>query len=298
MSEGTSGVVTGAVGESAVEAGALLRQAREAINLRIEVLAASLKVPVVKLEALEAGQLEAMSDRVFVRALAASVCRHVKLDPAVVLSRLPATSQSPWADSQTGINTPVRQTQGRQRRSWPEYLSRPVVLAVLALLVGAALISFWPQLRAAGVLSSGVPEADGGVQGEKIEAVVPVNAPEPSAPLAPSVPPAPPAPPVSPVVPLAAAPVAVVPEPVVAPAAADSLLVLRARGESWVRVVDAKNVVALQKLMVAGETANVTGLLPLAVTVGRADMVDAQVRGQPMDLSALSSSNVARFSVK
>ena len=38
---------------SAAEAGAIMRRAREALGLRIEVLAASLKVPVAKLEALE-----------------------------------------------------------------------------------------------------------------------------------------------------------------------------------------------------------------------------------------------------
>ena len=64
------------LGGSAAEAGALMRRAREALGLRIEVLAASLKVSVAKLEALEAGQLESLSDRVFVRALAASVCRN------------------------------------------------------------------------------------------------------------------------------------------------------------------------------------------------------------------------------
>ena len=41
------------LGGSAAEAGALMRRAREALGLRIEVLAASLKVSVAKLEALE-----------------------------------------------------------------------------------------------------------------------------------------------------------------------------------------------------------------------------------------------------
>ena len=129
------------LGGSAAEAGALMRRAREALGLRIEVLAASLKVSVAKLEALEAGQLESLSDRVFVRALAASVCRHVKLNPELVLSKLPAASQTPWASPKTATNTAVKHNEGHPRRSWFEYLSRPVVLAVLALLVGAALIT-------------------------------------------------------------------------------------------------------------------------------------------------------------
>ena len=115
------------LGGSAAEAGALMRRAREALGLRIEVLAASLKVSVAKLEALEAGQLESLSDRVFVRALAASVCRHVKLNPELVLSKLPAASQTPWASPKTATNTAVKHNEGHPRRSWFEYLSRPVV---------------------------------------------------------------------------------------------------------------------------------------------------------------------------
>ena len=134
MSELVGGVAPSSGDVLAAEAGALLRQAREAMGLRIEVLAASLKVPVVKLQALESGNLATMPDRVFVRALAASVCRHVKIDPAPVLAKLPQTSQTPWIHTQQNINTPVKHSsQAHQGKSWREALSRPVALAILAL---------------------------------------------------------------------------------------------------------------------------------------------------------------------
>ena len=50
----SSGVVADAQGRSDLTAGALLRQAREAAGLHIAALAVSLKVPVKKIEALEA----------------------------------------------------------------------------------------------------------------------------------------------------------------------------------------------------------------------------------------------------
>ena len=272
------------LGGSAAEAGALMRRAREALGLRIEVLAASLKVSVAKLEALEAGQLESLSDRVFVRALAASVCRHVKLNPELVLSKLPAASQTHWTSPKTATNTALKHNEGHPRRPWLEYLFRPVVLAVLALLVGAALITFWPQLRATGWFSAAAPvPTDAPAQvalpvapREVAVAVTPFAPSSAAVPAAPAVP--------------ASAPVAAV----VAP----ELLVLSARAESWVRVADAKNVVLLQKTLAAGETATVAGAVPLAVTIGRADAVDVQVRGQPMDRAALGSGTVARFVVK
>ena len=58
---------------SVVEAGNLLRKAREATGLHVAALAVSLKVPVSKLEALEAGRIDLLPDLTFARALAASV---------------------------------------------------------------------------------------------------------------------------------------------------------------------------------------------------------------------------------
>ena len=271
------------LGGSAAEAGALMRRAREALGLRIEVLAASLKVSVAKLEALEAGQLESLSDRVFVRALAASVCRHVKLNPELVLSKLPAASQTHWTSPKTATNTALKHNEGHPRRPWLEYLFRPVVLAVLALLVGAALITFWPQLRATGWFSAAAPVTTD-APAQVVQQALPVAPREVAVAVTPFAPSS-----AAPAVP-ASAPVAAV----VAP----ELLVLSARAESWVRVADAKNVVLLQKTLAAGEAATVAGAVPLAVTIGRADAVDVQVRGQPMDRAVLGSGTVARFAVK
>ena len=75
--------------DAAKSAGQLLREAREAQGLHVAALAVALKVPVKKLEALEADRLEELPDAVFVRALASSVCRALKIDPAPILEKLP-----------------------------------------------------------------------------------------------------------------------------------------------------------------------------------------------------------------
>ena len=73
----------------ALSAGALLRLAREQQGMHIAMLAAQIKVPVKKVQALEADQFEEFASAVFVRSLAASVCRTLKVDAAPVLALLP-----------------------------------------------------------------------------------------------------------------------------------------------------------------------------------------------------------------
>src|SRR6187402_2552453 len=89
-------------------AGTLLRQAREAAGMHIAALAVSLKVPVKKLEALEADRFDLLPDAVFVRALASSVCRTLKVDPSPILEKLPQTAAPRLAHDTSGINAPFR----------------------------------------------------------------------------------------------------------------------------------------------------------------------------------------------
>ena len=76
------------------------------------------------------------------------------------------------------------------------------------------------------------------------------------------------------------------------------IFVVTAKGESWVQVTDAKGAVPLNRVVKPGETVQVAGQLPLKVVVGRADAVEIQVRGQPLNLAPMTKVNVARFEVK
>ena len=76
------------------------------------------------------------------------------------------------------------------------------------------------------------------------------------------------------------------------------ILVLTARGNSWVEVTDAKREVVVRKTMVTGESQNLGGSLPLTIVLGRANLLDVQVRGKALDLAPLTKDNVARFEVK
>ena len=79
---------------------------------------------------------------------------------------------------------------------------------------------------------------------------------------------------------------------------ADSIVIFKASGETWVEVKNATGSTMFKKLLNAGETAGASGALPLTVIVGRADVTQVEVRGKSIDLALIAKSNVARFEVK
>lgn len=318
--------------EPGVSAGTLLRQAREAAGLHIVALAVALKVPVKKLEALEADRLDSLPDAVFVRALAASVCRTLKIDAAQVLALLPQTGKPRLDYQKTGINTPFRSPgDGPGPSSWAQ-ISRPAILAGLLLLLGALVLIFLPTVPQQGAVvvqpvsapSSAVslaaepqvaqatPPAQSDVVMASTKPLIAGSAlesPTPAATLA--------AAPVSvpgqlaqpalawPGATLGAAspnlptagPAASVPAALAQPAPT-GIMVFKAIGESWVEVTDAKGIVVLRRILTPGEVVGASGALPLAAVVGRVDATQVQVRGRAFDLNAVSKDNVARFEVK
>lgn len=298
--------------QAAESAGTLLRRAREAAGLHVAALAVALKVPVRKLEALEDDRFADMGDAVFVRALASSVCRTLKVDAQPILERLPRTSAPRLVKDTDGINTPFRAPADGPQPTWLDTVRQPVPLAVIALVIGALVIFFLPARftdeKATVTAGTSASQAPAHVTVPVPAQVVPTQpAQEPPAthvaaapmiiPAAPQANAAP-APSASQAAPVSVPVAAAVAAPASAPQATTGIVVLRTQGESWVEVVDAKGNAAVRKIMAAGETAGASGVLPLSVTVGRADMTRVEVRGKPFDLKPVSRDNVARFEVK
>lgn len=301
-----------------VTAGALLRDAREAAGLHIAALAVALKVPVAKLEALEADNFSALPDMVFVRALASSVCRTLKIDPQAVLALLPQGEGPRLSAGDVGLNAPVKGFAGRSSAApFKGAGSRSFVWAVGLLLIGAALMMFLPRGLDADLsallkqpeTTTKIPMPTGNVAQEISVAVgaeqrVPAPAPAPAAAAAAGV-----------GVELPAGesikPAGIASHPIVLPSveasapssapAADApsgVLAFKARSESWIQVRDAAGALVLQRNLAPNELVSVSGVLPLAVVIGRADATEVFVRGKPYDIGPVSRENVARFEVK
>lgn len=145
-----------------VTAGMMMRQAREAAGLHVAALAVAMKIPVKKLEALEADRLDLLHDAVFVRALASSVCRALKIDPAPILSRLPLNAAPKLNPDERGINAPFHTPSNTSGVPIPELLSKPSSLLVLVLVVAGLAVFFFPDIKVSDVaseLSSPAPQA-------------------------------------------------------------------------------------------------------------------------------------------
>ncbi|GGH62994.1 hypothetical protein GCM10010975_28330 [Comamonas phosphati] len=307
-------------------AGAMLREAREAARVQLPSLAATLKVPPAKLQALEADDYGAFPDHVFMRALAMGMCRTLQVDAAPVLAALPRTEPRSLSKTGPGINATVKE-RSHFRSAGTSFggssnASRKVLAGVLVLLAAAAAVYFVPlhQRGDAGsqaeapavpapvVAAAGAGAGATGAAGAGTPAPVVVEAPAATAaaasagaaaPVQPAAAPAPAA--GDAVTPAAEAPVPV-PAPASAPAAVSAqasaaILEMRASAQSWVKVKDAKGKVVLEKTLSKDESVTASGELPLSVVIGNAKGTQVLVRGEPLDIAG-TRDNVARFEVK
>ena len=317
---------------SATQAGLALRQAREAKGVHLVALASALKVPTKHLENLEAGAFEALPDLVFAKALAASVCRHMGVDPAQVLQWWPQVNNPTL--SRASAAGPIKPT------TFDPYPDRPkpwrwlfLVLGFLGVVSGLAWLWWMPtpledtaevapteqivaasgagtdatsptaQAPASAVISatadaqSSADPTPGSAGTENPKPVLnsaPAE-PTPSAAVAPAKP-----------QPEAGASTAAPEVPTVAPTAPsgdaaqrESGLAIEVLADAWIDVRNARDGVLVSRVVPKGETLQ----WPLAggpwrLVVGNAQGVKVLVQGQVRDLTPDTRANVARFSLE
>ncbi|ARU05579.1 hypothetical protein CCO03_13590 [Comamonas serinivorans] len=278
-----------------VTAGRLLREARERMHVDVAVLASMLKVPEHKLRALEADQLDQLPDLTFARALAASVCRTLQIEPAPVLALLPQGTKAGALPGRghAPINAPYRtQSESTVAARTGSVLQSRYIWLVFTILLAAVVLALLPSLD-----RLSLPDA-----GQDTRAV----AAQPAASVA-----------AAPATDIASAPVEVA-SAAAAPAAAGSAAVaaqapasaasavvtsgddlhLTAAQDSWVQVRDASGKTLLSRTIKAGETLGLTGQAPYRVVVGNIQGLTLQVRGQPFDFSTVTKTTTARFEVQ
>ena len=287
------------------EASAVLKDARLSQGIDIATLASLLKVPAHKLQALEQGRFEKLPDPVFTRALASSMCRILKLDPAPVLRQLPPITTFKAIPQNRGINTPFCARVTSQAVPARHQLSSPAIWLGLVLLSSALVLFLFPSIEpelswlrhakqvvvspfqitqltpgAATVVTpvSGSDRLQAGPEnfasGNPVALEIAVPAPGPAT---------------LPTPPLLTDTIAAASKPTVT---------FRAKSASNVKVTDGGETIVFDRVLRSGESASLSGLLPLSIVVSRASAVQVQVRGEAFDLGVVSKNNVARFEVK
>jgi len=256
-------------------AGALLRQAREDAGLSIEDVAYRVKIHVKKLAALEENQLDQIPNAVFLRAMASSVARTLHVEPQRILELLPDSPKPVFVNIEDNIKGSFGEPTHLSAKLRTFFSASSHVIFAGLLVVAAALVYFSPHLES--VWDSYFPQS-----AEITSTVTVVEVP--LAPVALVVPA-----PMPETALVASAPVVV---------AAISELVFKVRGSSWIEVTDAAGIVLFQRRLEAGESATVSGALPLSVIVGRADLTDVQWKDKPFTLTGVTQDNVAKFKVQ
>jgi cytoskeleton protein RodZ len=310
-------------------AGGLIRQARQEQGLDLASLAAMLKVPLKKLEALEQGRHEDLPGQTFERALAQAACRVLKIDPKPVLDLMPRLGSNTLEHVGGGINTPFREQRGHgEHVAETSRFLRPVYILPVLLVIGALVLlyapdSLWDRIPhfSLGSLGSGASApasaatAGSGGVGTSGVALPGVSSAEPAPAAATggvTTASAGNAGTATPAEASAAAQGATAPAaatPVAAPSAVDEVaahaeapptipLQVTAAEDSWIEVVDAQGHMLLSRTVVAGESVGLDGALPMKVKVGNAKGTRLSLRGENVDLAPWTRDNVARLVLK
>ena len=294
-------------------AGALLRAARQQQGLHIAALAASIKVSPAKLESLESGRFHELLDVTFSRALAQTVCRVLKIDPAPVLAQMPGAPPDALGRVDGGLNMPYRERPGRVvPADWAPW-RHPVLWLVALLLMAAAAFVLVPS---SAVRDLALPGGAGTLPvmppGDAATAVGPDGAALPPAdgasavpgvlrPAASGVPGASGTGSLLPTVLATSYPEAGRPSPAApsagnaaaSPAGAGDTVALRALQATWVQAVDGSGQTLMSRLVPAGESVELTAQPPVRLRIGNASGTELSFRGQRIDLKTTARDNIA-----
>lgn len=299
-------------------AGGLLRAAREAQGLHIAALATAIKVTPRKVDALEGNRLHELPDATFARALAQTICRHLKIDPQPVMALLPPSGHVVLEPASRIRSTPYRDRAGAADPALGKSLG-PLLWAAALLLVGAAVVYLLPS-GWLGTKSDAVVLAPTGAVAAAVPSVLPaasaasaavVGTPESAAAAAAGT--ASPAASAANLAASAALPAAqpgadrspsletvfaAPPSSAGSAPAVSGALVVTTTDASWVEVRDAKGQLLLSETVQPGRSVGLDGPLPMRLLVGNAAATQLVFMGRPVDVMSRARENVARFELQ
>lgn len=284
-------------------AGEKLREARELKGLTVEDIAARLRIPAHYVRALEQGDLPTLPEPTFVRGYVKSYARELGLEVEPLVAALaPAVEvkvPQPLLAVDGGSSGRKASARSPNFRGGGASRRRPLLIAAVAVVVllGVTVLLIVPRDDSATppTVALAVPASTASaeppvslpsvpvVSGPAVETAIALPPPPSAQPQPPAeLPAASPAPASAVALPVpapaapAAAPVEKVEKEIAAPRHG---LYIRFRGDSWVEVRDADNVVLHTSMQSSGSALSQDGKAPLTVTLGDASAADVWYNG-------------------
>ena len=273
--------------------GSMLRKRRVALGMSQSDVAAYVKLPPRRIEALEQERWDELPDGPYLRGFLKNVARALSLDAAALIDRVDESlmqSRNPdsilVAPGSTHATLPRRSGPADDRRSGRSLVFGALVFAIIAALIAwSGTDSFDQAMHLGKMLVAGRQAAttDATPAAPRNDAVTsPMVAPSKT---------------------IAAPQVfdsAAAPKPTTDPAVASTTppaLRLQFSEESWVEVRSADGRVLLSRLNAAGTEQSLEGDAPFSLVVGNAKGVDLSFRGQHVDLAPYTRDQVARLTL-
>jgi cytoskeleton protein RodZ len=297
-------------------AGAVIKTARLNSGITIEQLSGILKVAPKKIQALEENRWTDLGDSVFIRALASSVAKHLKIDHISLLNKLPAAAHTPKFDEEL-LAGPSSKGISFEETSKKKYLYLIFLFLILALAMFFIPDRYlskekWSQVTSStpnnapentikpstetvpAVVSEQAAALPSNDSSTKTEAVIQPLENPPASVQASSATTAATTTNTKPELP----PPSTEKTEKNPPLVSGDTVIISATEASWIEVRDAQGQLKIQKLLNKGETVGLSGGLPYSVVIGRSDLVSVQFQGKPFDMTPYAKNNVAKFQLK
>lgn len=288
--------------------GEQLRVAREARGVTLAEVAQTLKLGVRQLEAVEAGNWQALPGATFIRGFVRNYARLLGIDPLPLMEQLDSQLEvkRPKLALPEGMHTTMPERTGASQRRDYAFVSFGLVLVVVAVLIYFFMPDDLSRLRdsmrsVAAMFSRTTPATAQPAPSSASEPVLPPGTTlnqviNPQSVRAAETPSALPAPVADKAATPAAASGAVEQKPVTPSAQAP--LRLSFSKESWVEVRDRRGNVVFSQRGVPGVERDVDGQPPFALVIGYAPGVAVSLRGSVVDLTPHTRGDVARLTLE
>ena len=293
-----------------MSAGMQLRALRHSKSMDVAVLAGILKVPPQRIRDLEADRFDQLPDLSFVRALATSICRVLKVDAAPVLAALPKGNVQVALEELQAVAEQRAALRDTGSASRSDRTRRGLLWLAAVVLILAGALWAWgrgslPELPGASGMSAGpAPAPSASTEAPPASSSAPMapstTASEVSATGGSTAMPAP-LTPTSPDgqagIPAASASASAAPLAQPASPAADgrAQVTLSASEPSWVEVRSSPSTVVFAGTLSAGQSMTLSVVEPASLVVGNVRATRLSWRGQEVDLMPFARDNVARL---